>query len=46
VNVELLSISNPVHKKVCGLVVFVFSIDLSVLSYMVRQIGKVSLSAE
>lgn len=22
-NIELLSISNPVHKKVCGLIIFV-----------------------
>lgn len=39
-NVELLSISSPVHKKVCGLVVFVFCIVLSVFLYVVGQIGK------
>uniref|UniRef100_A0A8B9DID9 Uncharacterized protein n=1 Tax=Anser cygnoides TaxID=8845 RepID=A0A8B9DID9_ANSCY len=40
VNIELLSISNPVHRKVCGLVMFVSFIVLSVFHCLTGQIGK------
>lgn len=40
VNIELLSISNPVHRKVCRFITFVSFIALSVFHCITGQIGK------